>query len=128
MQPLASRHSNLTALLGKLYKSFRLFTNYASQCQGQGREKQGQAGTRQGQSGTRQGKTWTSRDKAETRQGQTGTSRDKQGQSLSVPACPCLSLSAPKTKCVKRIIKNPVKKFWPQDRHGKIQFFYTGKD
>ena len=61
---------------------FGLFTNYASQCQGQRRDKKGQAGT--------------SRDKA-------GTNRDRQGQtrtSLSVPACPYLFLSAHACPCL----------------------------
>ena len=69
-----------------LQHQYRLFTNYASQCQEQHRDKQGQAGTKQGQAGT-----W---------QGQTGTSRDKQGHSLFVPACPCLSLSVHACPCL----------------------------
>ena len=37
---------------------------------------------------------------AGTRQGKEGINRDKQGQSLSVPACPCLSLSFPACPCL----------------------------
>ena len=58
-----------------------LFTNYASQCQGQVRDKQGPAGTsrnKQEQTGTKQGQEGT-------RQGQTEIGMNKQGQSLSVP-------------------------------------------
>ena len=56
-----------------------LFTNYASQYQGQPRDKQGQAGTRQGQ---------------------TGTSGDIPFLSLLVPTCPCLSLSVHACPCL----------------------------
>ena len=55
-----------------------LFTNYACQCQGQGRDNQGQAGT-----------SW---DKA-------GTNRDKQTQTGTVLFCPCLSLLVPVCPC-----------------------------
>ena len=48
---------------------------------GTSRDKQGPAGTRQEQTGTRQG--------------QAGTSRNRQGQPISVHACPCLSRSVP---------------------------------
>ena len=64
---------------GRVGPKKRLFTYYASQCQGQHRDKQAQAGTKQGQ---------------------TGTSRDKQGHSLSVPACPCLSQSVHAFPCL----------------------------
>ena len=70
----------------KHFQPAGLFTNYASQCQGQRRDKQGQAGTKQGQSGTGQG--------------QTGTIRDKQGHVLSVPTCPCLSMLVPACPCL----------------------------
>ena len=63
-----------------------LFTNYASQCQGQRRDKQGQAGT--------------SRDKAGTSRDKAGTNRDKQGQAGTVPVCPCLSLLVPVCPCL----------------------------
>ena len=56
----------------------RLFTNYASQCQGQRRDQQGKSRDKQGQC----------RDK----QGQTGTFPFCPYLSLSVPVCPCLSL------------------------------------
>ena len=59
----------------------RLFTNYASQCLGQGRDKQGPAGTSRDKQGQ-------SRDKA-------GTNRDIPFLSLIVPVCPCLSLLVP---------------------------------
>ena len=82
-----------------LFKEIRLFTNYASQCQGHHKDKQGQAVIKQGQTGT-------NRDK----QGQTGTNRDipilallvptYPCLSLSVYACPCLSLSVPVFPCL----------------------------
>ena len=57
----------------------QLFTNYASQCQGQPRDKQGQAGTRQGQA---------------------GSNRDIPFLSLLVPMCSCLSLLVPACPCL----------------------------
>ena len=74
-------------------KKVGLFTNYASQCQEQRRDKQGQAGTKQGQAGTRHG--------------QTEIGREKQGHSLFcpclslfVPVCPCLSMLVPACPCL----------------------------
>ena len=72
---------------------FWLFTNYASQCQGKGRDKQGQTWTRQGQAETRQGRTGA-------RQGLTGTNRECTSWSLLIPVCPCLSLSVPVCPCL----------------------------
>ena len=79
------------------YKDW-LFTNFVSQCQGQGRDKQGHARTRPGQTVTRQGQTGKSR-----------TYRDSPFMSLLVPvcpcrypsvlSCPCLSLSVPVFPC-----------------------------
>ena len=76
-----------------LFKEIRLFTNYATQCQGHHKDKQGQAVIKQGQTGT-------NRDK----QGQTGTNRDKQGHSYSIPACPYLSLSVPVCLCLSLLV------------------------
>ena len=71
-------NTSLIIAILDIFTDTGLFINYASQCQGQGRDKQGQAGTRQGQTGT-------NRDKA-------GTNRDKQAQAGTVPSCMCLSL------------------------------------
>ena len=70
--------------------TFRLFTNDASQCQGQRRDKQEQTGTKQGQN----------RYKAGTRQGQAMANRDISFLSLLVLACPCLSLSVHACPCI----------------------------
>ena len=69
-----------------IFFAFWLFTNYATKCQGQGRDKQGQG-----------------RDRAWTKRGQARTHRDKKGQTgqpISVPACSCLSLSVPVCPCL----------------------------
>ena len=83
-------------VLGNRCINLRLFTNYASQCQGQCRDKQGQSRDKQGQG----------RDK----QGQAGTNREIPFLSLLVPTCsylslsvhtcPCLSLSVPVCPCL----------------------------
>ena len=74
---------------GRIISYIGIFTKYAIQCHGQGRDKKGQEGTRQGQADT-------SRDK----QGQTGTVPFCPCLSLSVPVCPCLSLSVPVCLCL----------------------------
>ena len=73
----------------KHFQPAGLFTNYASQCQGQRRDKQGQAGTSRDKQG--QG-----RDK----QVQSGTNRDMSFLSLLVPVSPCLSLLVPVCPCL----------------------------
>ena len=81
-KPAAQTLPDATSPVGKIHpfsKIVPLFTNYASQCQGQLRDKQGQG-----------------RDK----QGQAVTNRDIPFLSLSVHACPCLSLSVPVCPCL----------------------------
>ena len=91
--------SALSRHIWKVCLNIRLFTNYASQCQGRPRDKEGQAGTRQGQAGT-------GRDK----QGQAGTFHFYPCFSLLFPVCPwlcllvivcpCLSLYVPVCPCL----------------------------
>ena len=59
-------------------------------CQGQGRDKKGKARTNR----DKKGQAWIRQGQAGTRQGLTGT-KNKQGQSMSVPVCPCLPMLVP---------------------------------